>query len=65
MTHPAEDIAESFAVCLWREWEPRAVRELRAARSDRCRCTVAAIGHHNERERRRDSTRNRALHRPQ
>jgi hypothetical protein len=65
MTHPAEDIAESFAVCLWREWEPRAVRELLEARSDRCRCKVAAIGQLIERERRRDSTRSRALHRPQ
>lgn len=57
MTHPAEDIAETFAVCLWRDWEPRAVRELLAARSPACRRKVAAIGSLIGRERRRDAAR--------
>jgi hypothetical protein len=52
MTHPAEDIAETFAVCLWRDWEPRAVRALLEARTARCRRKVAAIGGLIERERR-------------
>jgi hypothetical protein len=52
MTHPAEDIAETFAVYLWREWEPGAVRQLLEARSGRCRRKVAAIGRLLERERR-------------
>ena len=27
MTHPAEDFAETFAVCLWACWEPDAVQD--------------------------------------
>jgi hypothetical protein len=59
MTHPAEDIAETFAVCLWRDWEPRAVRALLRARSPACRRKVAAIGRLVGRERRRDAGRSR------
>ncbi len=43
MTHPAEDFAETFAVCLWRRWEPRAVEALLAARSPLCRKKAAAM----------------------
>jgi len=43
MTHPAEDFAETFAVCLWREWDPPGVIALLAARSHLCRKKVAAM----------------------
>lgn len=59
MTHPAEDIAETFAVCLWRDWEPAAVRALLGARGPACRRKVAAIGRLIDRERGRDAARRR------
>ena len=37
MTHPAEDFAETFAVCLWRYWDREGVLRLLAARSPLCR----------------------------
>ena len=37
MTHPAEDFAETFAVCLWRIWDLEGVARLLAARSPLCR----------------------------
>ncbi len=43
MTHPAEDFAETFAVCLWREWDPAGVAALLAARSHLCRKKAAAM----------------------
>jgi hypothetical protein len=43
MTHPAEDFAETFAVCLWRGWEPRKVDALLAERSPLCRRKVSAM----------------------
>jgi len=43
MTHPAEDIAETLAVYLWRAWDPRAVDALLAKRSTRVRRKVAAV----------------------
>ncbi len=43
MTHPAEDFAETFAVCLWRAWDPRAVDRLLADRSPLCRRKEAAM----------------------
>lgn len=60
MTHPAEDIAETFAVCLWRDWEPEAVRALLAARSPACRRKAAAIRRLIARERGRDAARLRS-----
>ncbi|MCX7031309.1 MAG: putative zinc-binding metallopeptidase, partial [Spirochaetes bacterium] len=57
MTHPAEDIAETFAVCLWCDWQPGAVRKLLGARSPICRRKAAAIGRLIARERRRDAAR--------
>jgi hypothetical protein len=45
MTHPAEDFAETFAVCLWREWEPGKVDALLEGRSVRCRRKVSALRH--------------------
>jgi hypothetical protein len=35
MTHPAEDFAETFAVCLWRDWDPRAYARLVRGKSER------------------------------
>jgi hypothetical protein len=43
MTHPAEDFAETFAVCLWRAWEPHKVRALLATRGARCRRKAAVM----------------------
>jgi hypothetical protein len=43
MTHPAEDFAETFAVCLWRDWQPAAVDALLASRSPLCRRKAAAM----------------------
>jgi hypothetical protein len=43
MTHPAEDFAETFAVCLWRGWEPGPVDALCAGRSALCRKKVSAM----------------------
>jgi hypothetical protein len=43
MTHPAEDFAETFAVCLWREWEPGRVDELLKRRSALCRRKVSTL----------------------
>lgn len=43
MTHPAEDFAETFAVCLWAVWEPHAVKALLAARGPECRRKAAAM----------------------
>jgi hypothetical protein len=43
MTHPAEDFAETFAVSLWREWEPRKVDALLAMRSPLCRRKVSVM----------------------
>ena len=37
MTHPAEDFAETFAVCLWKYWDRAGVLTLLAARSSLCR----------------------------
>jgi hypothetical protein len=44
MTHPAEDFAETFAVCLWREWAPGRVDGLLSARSPLCRRKVSVMG---------------------
>jgi len=43
MTHPAEDFAETFAVCLWRGWEPARVDALIGSRSPVCRRKVSAM----------------------
>lgn len=43
MTHPAEDFAETFAVCLWAFWEPEAVRDLLASRGPACRRKAAVM----------------------
>lgn len=43
MTHPAEDFAETFAVCLWELWERGSVRGLLAARGPACRRKAAAM----------------------
>ncbi len=33
MTHPAEDFAETFAVCLWQDWDPPTFARLTRAKS--------------------------------
>lgn len=43
MVHPVEDFTETFAVCLWKHWEPRAVERLLAGKSALCRQKVAAV----------------------
>jgi hypothetical protein len=43
MVHPAEDFAETFAVCLWADWEPEAVAALVRGKSARCRRKMAAM----------------------
>jgi hypothetical protein len=43
MTHPAEDFAETFAVCLWREWQPSRVNALLSERSPLCRRKVSVM----------------------
>ncbi len=43
MTHPAEDFAETFAVCVWELWDPGSVRDLLAARGPACRRKAAAM----------------------
>jgi hypothetical protein len=43
MTHPAEDFAETFAVCLWACWEPQAVKDLLASRGPVCRRKAAVM----------------------
>ncbi len=43
MTHPAEDFAETFAVCVWKKWEPAAVEHLLAGKSVRCRQKVDVV----------------------
>lgn len=43
MVHPVEDFTETFAVCLWRDWEPRAVDTLMRGKSPLCRRKLAAV----------------------
>ncbi len=42
-THPVEDFAETFAVCLWRDWQPERVARLLRGRSRRCLLKLAAV----------------------
>jgi hypothetical protein len=51
--HPAEDFAESFAVCLWSAWDGPAVRALMQGKSALCRRKLAALKALLERESRR------------
>ncbi len=41
MVHPVEDFTETFAVCLWEDWEPRAVERLMREKSLLCRRKLA------------------------
>ena len=43
MTHPLEDFAETFAVCVWAEVQPGAVARLLSERSPACRRKLAAV----------------------
>ena len=43
MTHPAEDVAETFAVLLWRLWDASAVDALMSTKSARCRAKLAEM----------------------
>ena len=43
MVHPVEDFTETFAVCLWRDWDPRAVDRLMQGKSSRCRAKLACV----------------------
>ncbi len=52
MTHPAEDFAESFAVCIWRDWDPAAVDRLMRGKSAACARKLSAISRLLRQERR-------------
>jgi hypothetical protein len=43
MTHPAEDFAESFAVCLWEDWDAAEVERLMRGKSALCARKLAAV----------------------
>jgi hypothetical protein len=43
MVHPAEDFAETFAVCLWRKWKPEEVEDLLSGKSPVCRRKVSEV----------------------
>jgi hypothetical protein len=43
MTHPAEDFAETFAVCLWEDWDPAEVTRLMRGKSALCARKLAAV----------------------
>ena len=43
MVHPAEDFAETFAVCVWRKWEPGAVKHLISGKSVLCGRKIDAV----------------------
>ncbi len=43
MTHPAEDFAETFAVCLWQDWDRAGVARLMGGKSARLRAKVKAM----------------------
>jgi hypothetical protein len=44
MTHPAEDFAETFAVCLWRDWDRAAVARLLHGKGRRLRDKMDTMG---------------------
>lgn len=43
MVHPAEDFAETFAVSLWKDWDPPAVVRLLQGKSRLCARKIAAM----------------------
>jgi hypothetical protein len=43
MVHPAEDFAETFAVCLWEDWDHGAVARLMEGKSPLCARKLAAV----------------------
>jgi hypothetical protein len=43
MVHPVEDFTETFAVCLWKDWDPKAVQRLMQKKSPVCRRKLAAV----------------------
>jgi hypothetical protein len=43
MVHPAEDFAETFAVGVWRKWQPLSVERLLSGKSSLCRRKVDAV----------------------
>jgi hypothetical protein len=43
MRHPAEDFAETFAVCVWRVWDPGGVERLMRGKSPLCRRKLKAM----------------------
>jgi len=51
--HPVEDFTETFAVCMWRDWEPQAVRGLMQGKSVLCRKKMAFVERLVRRESRR------------
>jgi hypothetical protein len=53
MVHPVEDFTETFAVCLWNDWEPRAVERLMREKSSLCRRKLAFVARLVRREARR------------
>ncbi len=53
MTHPLEDFAETFAVRIWRDRDPHAVRTLLKGRSRKCARKMTAVDRLIRREARR------------
>lgn len=53
MVHPVEDFTETLAVCLWRDWEPRAVDALMREKGPLCRRKLAFVARLVRREARR------------
>ena len=43
MVHPAEDFAETFAVCLWQDWDPPSVARLMKGKSALCARKLGAV----------------------
>ena len=43
MVHPAEDFAETFAVCLWQDWDAPGVARLMAGKSALCARKIDAV----------------------
>jgi hypothetical protein len=62
MTHPLEDFAESFAVCMWRGKEPEAVRSLLRRRSRKCAKKLSAVDDLIQREASREKRRVKMQH---
>ncbi|MCX7037949.1 MAG: hypothetical protein NT005_02270, partial [Spirochaetes bacterium] len=57
------DFTETFAVCLWRDWDPRAVDRLMQGKNSRCRAKLACVAGLIRREARLKEARRREARR--